>query len=91
MNIHRRGLKYAKKLADRQAGTRRMISHALQIAGRIIALQGRVSIEWPAGAGAWHLPEVVEFLARRGMRKVLCHGCAFGLKGKEHLLKNRGS
>ena len=87
MNIHRHGPKYAKKLADHQAGTRRMISHALRIADRVIALQGRVSIEWPAGAGTWHLPEVVEFLARRGTRKVLCHGCAFGLNGKEHLLK----
>ena len=87
MNIHRRGPRYAKKLADRQAGTRRTIAHALQIADRIITLQGRVTIEWPAGAGTWDLPEVVEFLARRGMRKVQCHGCAFGLKGKKHLLK----
>ena len=87
MNLHRHGPKYAKKLAERQASTRRMLSHALQIADHVVALHGRVSIEWPQNAGTWQLPEVIAFLERHNMQKVVCHGCSFGLRGKQHPLK----
>ena len=87
MNVHLHGAKYAKKLAERQSRTRKMLSHALQIADHIIALDGRVTFEWPANAGLWELPEVVEFIARYGLHKVQCHCCGFGLRGKEEYLK----
>ena len=59
----------------------------LRPSGHVVALRGRVSIEWPQNAGTWQLPEVIAFLERHNMQKVVCHGCSFGLRGKQHPLK----
>ena len=70
MSIHLRGPKYAKKFADRQANTRKILAHALQFADHIIALSGRVTFEWPAGAGLREVPEVKELIERHVLPKL---------------------
>ena len=72
VNRDSHGPKYARKLSQRQAASKRMLTLALNVADHITCQGGRVSFEWGHDSGVLKQPEWVEFSSRHELSLVEC-------------------
>ena len=66
------GPKYARKIAQRQAASKRMLVLALNVADHIIEQGGRVSFEWSSDSGVFRQPEWIDFASKHELSCVAC-------------------
>ncbi|CAE6928711.1 GIP [Symbiodinium sp. CCMP2592] len=64
--------KYARKIAQRQATSKRMLVLALNVADHIIEQGGRVSFQWSSDSGVLVQPEWIDFASKHELSSVAC-------------------
>ena len=72
--VHREshGPKYARKIAQRQAASKRMSVLALNVADHVIEQGGRVSFEWSSDSGVFRQPGWIDFASKHELSCVAC-------------------
>ena len=87
-NGNKKSKKQRRMLQRKRAESRSLLKKALAILGEIVKdPTADTYFEWPANCHGWQVPELKAFRAHckalgRPVRRVLVHGCAYGLRSQ---------
>ena len=70
------------KIEQHRADMKLMWDNLIPVAEANRRRGGRIAIEWPSENDYWRLDYVQDFVAKFGLYKAKCQGCAFGLCNK---------